>query len=200
MNLKAKITLIVIGVFWLFVFFKGSFLHDKPGANDMALLSEARDFRNVRFQIVQKQKLPDGSYSLVAECSYQGNLASFVMVVKPEGSERATDKTPGYEGHVLFQSTGQQSDRFLEMLNDYYVAGLTAKSMLKEAVFNIKSTEGDFKKLETEPVKMELIHPGQDLDHYALFYIDMDWARDQLYLAEQNTQYRKAILLTLRGE
>jgi hypothetical protein len=198
-----KFTLIAFGGLWLFFFLKGNFLHDKAKANDVALLTEVKIFRDLKFQIVQKEKLSDGSYRLVAEYPYQGKPAGLEILIgaKWEPNPAKEKKAPqAYQGRVTLRSLGPESDRLGEMLNDFYLTKLRPKPMAKEINFNVLTEEGDPLALEKLPMKMDLFYEGKNEDRYAEFYINIDWPQDILYFLEKDTDYRKPLLLALRGE
>jgi hypothetical protein len=192
MNNRMKITLFVVAVGWLFLFFKGNFLHNEAGADQVALLSKVKIFRNIRFSIVHKEKLPNGFCRMRVECTYRGKPAGMeIQVVPPDTSKQAV---------VFFRSLGAESDNLVKMLNDYYLTKLAPKAMVKEVRFDLEVLEGDSQKPDHPPFKVELIYPAVNDGRYARFDIDIDWNRDQVYLDEKSTDYRKPILLALRGE
>jgi hypothetical protein len=192
MSFKAKFVLAFLAALWLLFFFKGRFLHDGPKANEGALLSKAKIFRDVRFRIARKEMMKDGSYDLSVVCDYQDKPAGFEVLVKPREDDRR-------KGIVYFRNLGAQSTRSIAMLNDYYQTELPSHSMATQVKFDMKVVKGLFDDADQSPVKMELGFPARELGRDAVFYIEMDMGQGTFYLSEKDTDYRKPILWALEG-
>ncbi len=203
MNPRMKVALALLGAAWLYAFFFGNFLHDKPHANTEDLATEVSIFRDVPLTIVQKESHPDGSWSLRAQTDFGGNLAGLQMDTGPQWKKVTWNGFPNgfiYHGKVTLRSLGEESDRLAEMLNQLYITGFPPKMMAPEVEFTAASVEGDPRVLGPNPVKIELFYETRKWDHVAEFYLDVDPAANRLTLMEKDTGYRKPILWALRGE
>jgi hypothetical protein len=203
MSPRMKFTLAFFTALWLWAFFGGHFLHDKPNANDIALDTEVKIFRNFRMHIDRKEKKADGSYHLVVRCDYQGQPAGLNLFIKTQKSPqgpggKGDDSNP--RGQVVFESLGPESNHFLRMMEDYYVTRLSPKPMVGQLNCAFQTVEGNPRDLDQAPVQLELYCPEKNKISPGAFELSVDWNHDLFYLMEKSTDYRKPILLAFRGD
>jgi hypothetical protein len=200
MSPRAKFGFIAFGIIWLIVVIKGNFIHDKPHANDMDLITDAGVYRNIRLNIDRVEKQTDGSMLISASIPYRGKPAAVEVLIGPDWKLQNGMEKPTYKGKVTLKSLGAESDHFLAMMDEYYVTQMPPKAMVDGKIFNALLVEGDPKVFDSGQLRIDVFHSGKDEDHYAEFNLDLDYKQKEIVFEEKDTQYRKPILWALRGE
>lgn len=203
MSPRMKIAFAVIGLLWLLAFFGGHFLHDKPHANDMDLGTEVSIFRDVPLKITRKEVQADGSLSLTAETTDHGEPVGLQVVIGPQWDKIVygdLNEYTGYHGKVTYVSLGKESNRLVEMLNEYYSCNLPPKPMAAKVNFEAFALKENPQMMDKFLTSIDLAHQPPKHIAYAQWMVDVDLPHSQLTLREKEASFRKTVLKILRGE
>jgi hypothetical protein len=153
-------------------------------------------WHDFNFAILQSKKANDGTLSLDVAGTYQGKTLAFRIRVLPEWKEK-TEPIHVYWGHATLLSSGSSSDSLVEIMDLLYGAKIGVKKFKKEVPFEAVALQGNPASLEKQPVKLKLFYDSSNQENYAEIYLNIDLAREHVWLNEKDAEYRKNIVRAL---
>jgi len=141
---------------------------------------------------------PDGTFRFEARATHEGRQVAFAVTLGSLWNvQKLEDTEPLYWGEAQLSSLGNESDAFIEILDQLYETKLGALRMRPNTSFTAVSLGGDPRKLEREPLKMKLFFEANADELYAEFYLNCDAAQSRVQFHEKDPDYRSAVVLAL---
>jgi hypothetical protein len=141
----------------------------------------------------------DGKYRFEARAIHEGRHVAFAVTLGSVWDVQKLEDMdePLYWGEAQLSSLGNESDAFIQILDQLYETGFGALRMRRNVDFAAVSLAGDPRQLEREPLKMKLFFEADVDDLCAEFYLNCDAARSLVQFHEKDTDYRGPIILAL---
>ncbi len=163
---------------------------------------EIGGFHDLVFYIAQHKKLPDGTQVLWASGIHKGQHLGFEVVLSPEWkTDTSNKKIPIkiYSGIVTCRSIGQESNTFIQVLDQIYATHLNPKTIKPKTKFSAMSIEGNPNSLEKGLTKIKIFYDSDKEDEYAEAFIDIELSANKLTFAEKDTDYRAPLVKALKA-
>ena len=105
------------------------------------------------------------------------------------------DDITTFQGRVYYESTGDESDRLVQILGELYQSTVRPRSMRKdEMLFTGITLAGDPRSLATNPVKIKLFVESEDENRYTELYTNIDVQGRRLEIREKDPEYRDPVM------
>ena len=104
-----------------------------------------------------------------------------------------------YKGVITYQSTGPDSDAFVQVLDELYGTHLAGAGMKPQVSFTAISLGGDPRDLAKGRVDIKLFFESDRDDEYAELYTNIDVAKRRLEIHEKDPDYRSPVIKALRS-
>lgn len=180
----------------------GSAHQSPPLTAPPEITSESEEgFHDLIFFIREHKKLPDGSQTIDGVGLHKRQNVGLQIVLGPTWKEGSLGKgvpLVTYQGVVKYRSTGDDSDSFLQTLDELYGTKLFASAMNAETSFTGISLEGDPRDLAKGPVKIKLFFESEKEEEYAELFTNIELGKRRLEVHEKDQDYRKAVVGALR--
>jgi len=128
---------------------------------------------------------------------YKGRPVAFAVALGTTWSPLEGTPEPFYCGEARLISLGDESDAFVQVLDELYETKVGALLMRDDVGFTAVSLEGHPLRLAVEPLKMKLFFEDESDDLCAEFYLNCDTNRCHVQLREKDTDFRRAVVLAL---
>ncbi len=175
-----------------------------PFANLPEITSESEEgLVDLVFRVQEYKRLADGSQSIKAAGLHRGRKVGFKVVLGPTWKMRQLHNNIPLtisRGSVSYHREGPESDAFVQILDELYLAQQSPKTMAAEAPFTGISLEGDPEELESGLVKIKLFYEKDGEDGYAELYTNIDLATLKLEVREKDEGYRRQVVRALQGQ
>ncbi len=103
-----------------------------------------------------------------------------------------------FRGQVDFESTGSDSDRLVQVMDQLYEISLNPEGMAAGPIqFTAISLQGDPRDLWAGPVKIKLFIESEDEERYGELYTNIDMQDGTLEVREKDVSYRKSVIRAL---
>lgn len=171
-------------MFKLLEILKDRFGKQQP-ANELAevcTILDHEDFADFVFSMTEKE-VNNQFVRLKAEGLYNSSKVGFIIAIDRRDAR-----------FVTVESMGQQSDRFLLALSQFYQIGAEAPVMNKQTRFLAFALEGSLARVKQDPVKLKLFYEDEhDDEAYAEFYLNFDYKHNRVELMEKDPEYRSQV-------
>lgn len=167
------------------------------------ITSEAEEgFVDLVFEITDSQIKPDGSASFHAQGLHEGETVGLKVLLRPPWKEGTLgDNITTFQGIVLYQSTGPESDRLVRILDQLYQSSLAPKAMASDPIqFTGITLAGDPRVIQSGPVKIKLFVESEDEKKYAELYTNIDVQNARLEIREKDPEYRGLVIRALTSQ
>jgi len=142
---------------------------------------------------------PDGRHRFEARAMHKGGPVAFAVALstiwKPQDVEGTTAHLLWGEAQLI--SVGNESDRFVQALDEVYRTGLGVLQMRGNVKFLAVSLAGHPLRIEIEPIKLKLFFEHEADDRYAEVYLNCDSEESRVEFHEKDPDYRRAVVLAL---
>jgi len=143
----------------------------------------------------------DGLCRFEARAFYKQRRVGFAVVLgskwDPQEIKLGEGTTQFYWGEAQLVSVGNESDNFVEALDQLYETNVGASRMYPDVRLLAVSLEGDPRKLETERVKIKMFFEHEVEDRNAEFYLNCNAEKSSVQFNEKDSDYRHALILAL---
>jgi hypothetical protein len=102
-----------------------------------------------------------------------------------------------YWGRVQFISVGEESDAFLQALDEVYETNVGRQRMRDQVSYVAVSLAGVPFQIENESVKMKLFVESDAEEPVIEFYLNIDPQNSSVQFREKSTDYRRGVVLSL---
>ncbi len=196
-----RIALVTVIGFLLVLFGCGK----KPPASIVLpeITSETEEgFVDLVFAITESEFNTDGNASFHAQGLHQGKKVGLkVLLCSPWKQGTLGKDITTFQGRVFYESTGEESDRFVQVLGELYQSSVRPKSMRKDQLqFTGITLAGDPNSLSADPVKIKLFVESEDEDTYTELYTNIDVQRKRLEIREKDIAYRDPVMRAIGTE
>ena len=167
------------------------------------ITSEAVEgFVDLVFAITNSQVNPDGSASFHAQGVHKGETVGLRVLLQPPWKEGALgEDIVTFQGRVIYESTGMESDRLVQIMGELYRSSVRVRSMRKGPIpFTGITLEGQPRGLASAPVKIKLFVESDDEDGYGELYTNIDVPGRRLEIREKDPDYRDPVMRALGSE
>ena len=153
-------------------------------------------FVDLVFTITESEINADGSASFHAQGLNEGEKVGLRVRLLPSWKDGTLgDDFTTFQGPVYFESTGEESDRLVQILGGLYQSSVRPQSMRKnEILFTGITLEGDPRALSSSPLKIKLFVESEDEEKYAELYTNIDVQGRRLEIGEKDPDYRDPIM------
>jgi hypothetical protein len=160
-------------------------------------------YYDLLFFVEEHKVLPDGSQSIRVSGKHKGRQLGFELVLGSgwkSGSVAPEVPIVTYQGSVLYRSIGEDSDAFVQVLDELYGTKLNSKTMRKEIPFTAISLEGNPQDLAKGITKIKLFFEGDNEEEYAELFTNIHLSVRRLEFREKDEEYRPAIVKAFQGQ
>jgi len=175
-------------------------------SNLMALAeitAESEDgFADLRLTMVSLHCDPDGEQRLTARGLHNGRTVGFAVSLSSMWERQDVD---GYGislhwGSAKLISLGEESDAFLQALDEVYLTNLGHQRMRDQVSYVAVSLTGLPPHVGHEFARMKLFFEIDDEERRAEFYLDVDPQNSAVQFREKDTGYRWGVVLSLSAD
>jgi hypothetical protein len=162
---------------------------------------EGDEYRDLVFYIQDHKRLPDGSQSIRAAGTHQGRQVGFEVVLTATWQPMSLGKDVirgRYAGHVIYRSTGPDSDALIQALDEVYGTKLDPGTMAAQTQFNGISLMGNPGDLAQGPVRIKQFFESGKQDEYAELFTFIDFPAHRLEVCEKDDSYRSRVVKALQ--
>jgi hypothetical protein len=180
--------------------FSGCSRKPEPASALPEITSETEEgFVDLVFAITQSEVNSDGTASFLAQGLHRGETVGLKVLLRPPWKEGALGEgITTFQGRVNYESTGEESDRLVQILGELYQSPVRPRSMRKDVIlFTGITLEGDPRALTSRPVKIKLFVESEDENRYMELYTNIDVQGRRLEIREKDPDYRDAVMLTV---
>jgi hypothetical protein len=156
-------------------------------------------FADLRLTLISIQHDPDGAQTITAGGLHRGRPIGFAVNLGSTWEEQGLEETNDsiYWGRADLVSLGNESDAFLQVLDEVYETNAHPRTMRDKVTYVAVSLAGHPLRLEHEPVKMKLFFEAETEDRAAEFFLNIDAQSSSVEFHEKDKDYRRAIVLSL---
>jgi hypothetical protein len=144
--------------------------------------------------LVRKQ---DGMQQFEARASHKGRVVAFAVALGTTWRPIEGTSEEFYCGEARLISLGDESDAFIQVLDQLYETKAGTFHMGDNIRFTAVSLEGHPDRLAVDPLKMKMFFESENDDLCAEFYLNCDVNRNRVQFREKDTDFRAAVILAL---
>ena len=167
-----------------------------PTLPEITSMSEEEGLIDLVFAIAESKSNADGSSSFHAQGLHRGGKVGLRVFLRPSWKEGTLGpRMTTFQGEVLYESTGEESDRFVQVLGELYQSSVCPKMMRKGQIpFTAITLGGNPHDLSLAPVKIKLFFESEAEDQYAEIYTNIDAKKSRLEIMEKDPDYRESVM------
>jgi hypothetical protein len=171
-----------------------------PG-NQIPELTEGSEegFSDLSLRMEGLLRGPDGRYRFEARAAHKGRPVAFAVALSTTWNAQEVEGTTVslHWGEAQLISVGNESDGFVQALDEVYGTGLGVLQMRGNVKFLAVSLAGHPLRIEGEPIKLKLFFEHEADDRYAEVYLNCDSEESRVEFHEKDPDYRRAVVLAL---
>jgi hypothetical protein len=158
------------------------------------------DFVDITLPIAEQKWAKDGSLTVIARGSINGQTVSLGVEFGPDWKPQQVKDSPitVYWGNGHIRTIGRESDAFLSLLAHEYKLP-APKIMASRVPVTMAGMDNDPSRLRTAPAKIKIFFEYGGKDHYGEAFINIDLASKTLEFRDKDPEYHKGIVLSLAG-
>jgi hypothetical protein len=159
-------------------------------------------FADLSLNLVSLHRDPDGVHHVSARGLHNGRQVGFSVDLGSTWKRQNLDGSddPIYWGEAHLKSVGEESDAFLQGLDEVYGTNTSRRTMADRIMFTAVSLEGHPLHLQNERVRMKFFFEAEDEERYAEFYLNIDVRESSVEFHEKDVDYRRPVVLCLSSE
>lgn len=139
----------------------------------------------------------EGAQRFEARALHKGRPVAFAVALGTTWSLLEGTPEPFYCGEARLISLGDESDAFIQALDQLYETKIGTSCMGNDIGFTAVSLEGHPDRLTVEPLKMKMFFESENDDLCAEFYLNCDTEKHRVEFREKDTDFRTAVVLAL---
>jgi hypothetical protein len=156
-------------------------------------------FADLRLTMVSLARDPHGAQRLISRGLHKGRRVGFGISLGSTWEQQILESLddPLYWGTADLISLGEESDAFLQALDEVYNTNTGRRRMRDRVAYLAVSLAGHPLRLDQESVKMKLFFESDLEERAAEFYLNVDAQNSSVEFHEKDADYRLGIILSL---
>jgi len=156
-------------------------------------------FADLRLTMVSLARGPNGAQNLISRGLHKGRNVGFGISLGSTWEQQNLESLddPLYWGTAELISLGEESDAFLQALDEVYNTNTGRRKMVDRVAYLAVSLAGHPLRLEQESLKMKLFFESEVEARAAEFYLNVHAQNSYVEFHEKDADYRLGIILSL---